>query len=651
MPRSISGFLASLIGGKPMTAKRGSRANVAIIFAFAAAALVSIFAASVETTRVSAGRASLQAAVDAAALAAKRAQMENLMLGETPSRAAGSSAGEKMFAATKPPPSVGLTNATAVVTWDADGAARVTGTGKVELVFGGAVGKAYQNVSAVGVASAGSEAYLEVALLLDTTASMFNKDNRTTTRFSLMRTAAKDFVNGMFDSMGMPDRLRIAVVPWTTTVNIRSETPGTWDPTVGTIRTPVDAGSRVLPVTTINRDGAINQTATQRATDFAPVGWRGCISGNGESQTANDDLKAGMKWDALRVAPRVSNTTRTQNKLVNTTCQTCTGCTSNPGPTSPPPPPTPCGQPVCPQGNLNPTAPKTQFALFPFLGGGGTNVACTCVNNPCQKWQCPSGQPSITGLNCSQNSNYGTRNAFFNFTGTRQCVSGGCQSNLNYGTARGCVADPNEIAWNASGGQRCSWVPATNWDKFDAIVGPNLNCPMPMLGLSGDRSQVIDTIDRLSPAPGGTHADVGLRWGLRALSPKAEWAAFFGHAAPQAFAPTAKKIMVLITDGANEQAVNFAGYWGCSESGSPGCTGSPDRATLDARMLAWCTAIRTNHHVALYTVAINVSDAAAVSLLTQCTGDASRSFSVDATQLNATLGQIARETMKLRLKE
>ena len=175
---------------------------------------------------------------------------------------------------------------------------------------------------------------------------------------------------------------------------------------------------------------------------------------------------------------------------------------------------------------------------------------------------------------------------------------------------------------------------------------------MPMLGLSANRSQLIDTIDRLSPAPGGTHADVGLRWGLRALSPRTEWANFFQHNEPEPFGSSSvTKVMVLMTDGANEQAVNFPGYWGCNESGAPGCTGSPDRATLDNRMQSWCTAIRDTYKVELYTVAINVSDTDAVNRLRTCAGSADRAFAVDASQLNATFEQIARETFSLRLKE
>jgi hypothetical protein len=224
---------------------------------------------------------------------------------------------------------------------------------------------------------------------------------------------------------------------------------------------------------------------------------------------------------------------------------------------------------------------------------------------------------------------------------------------LSKGRENGCTADYNEITWNGTGGRWCASVAKTEWRSFRPISGPNLNCPMPMLGLSGNRSQLIDTIDRLSPSPGGTHADVGLRWGLRSLSPKPEWTNFFGHTKPATFGSgEASKIMILMTDGANEQAINFPGYWGCSDSNGPGCSGSPNRATLDARMLGWCKEIRETYKVELYTVAVNVTDNTAVNLLKQCVGnDSTRAFAVDASELTATFEAIARSTVELRIKE
>jgi hypothetical protein len=607
-------------------------------------------------SRISTSKASLNAAADAAALAAKRVQMDNSLQGDTISRNLGAAAGLKVFNASAPGADKGVVNAAAVFTWDSDGSSRVTASGTLNLVFGGIVGVSTRPLTAVGVATAGADKQLEVTLLLDTTASMFQTDGRPTTRFTQMRSSAKSFVNTLFDTITVPDRLRVAVIPWTTTVNIKSETPLGWAQAAGTVRSPADFGTRVLPTTTINRSTNLNQNSSTLATQFAPVGWRGCVSGTGETQTASDAAMLNMKWDALRVQPLNRQTTTTDRISVNTMCDNWQGCSSGGGggtspPPGPPPPPPPSGT----QGNLG--LPKKQRESFAFLNFGKNTNQVACVNNQyaCVQQQCTPDSPTATGMDCWQESASGTKNAYFNHTGGADCRWGGCQDNLNKLQAWGCTADYNEVTWNAAGSNWCWFVNKApqDWTAFYPISGPNLNCPMPMLGLSGSRSQLIDTIDRLSPSPGGTHADVGLRWGLRSLSPTAQWVSFFGHTAPKPFnSNEASKIMILMTDGANEQAVNFPGYWGCSQSGSPGCSGSPDRAALDARMITWCNEIRNTYKVELYTIAVNVTDTAATNLLKQCVGnDATRAFAVDANQLSATFATIARSTFALRLKE
>jgi Flp pilus assembly protein TadG len=626
------------------------RGNVAILFALLGSAAVGLLGTTVELTRLATSRASLDSAADAAALAAKRVQMDRSMEGDSIARAAGEAVGQKIFAASAPGADEGVTGAAAAFSWDSDGSARVVATGNLQLVLGGVVGMSTRQIRGVGVATAGADRELEVSLLLDTTASMFNTDGRATTRFTLMRDSAKSFVNTLFDTITVPNRLRVAVVPWTTTVNIKSEAPLGWNNAAGTVRSPEDYGTRVLPATTIDRTSNLNQSSATLATQFAPVGWRGCISGTGETQTNTDDAMVNMKWDALRVQPLNRQTTTRDATSVETWCdnwQGCGGGGGGGGGGSPPPPPSGT------QGFYK--SPLKQRESFAFLDFGKNTQQVACVNNRyrCTVNQCNSSSPSATGLDCWQESANGTKNAFFNHTGSANCRWGGCQTDLAWQKAWGCTSDYNEVTWNAGGGNWCWFVEKTEWTSFRPIAGPNLNCPMPMLGLSGNRAQLLDTIDRLSPSPGGTHADVGLRWGLRSLSPAAHWTGFFGHTAPKAFnSNQASKIMILMTDGANEQAVNFPGYWGCSDTNAPGCAGSPDRATLDARMLAWCNEIRNTYKVELYTVAVNVSDSSAVNLLKQCVGnDNTRAFSVDASQLSATFATIARSTFALRLKE
>lgn len=194
-----------------------------------------------------------------------------------------------------------------------------------------------------------------------------------------------------------------------------------------------------------------------------------------------------------------------------------------------------------------------------------------------------------------------------------------------------------------------------NWKAAGVLPSldpdPNIGCPTPMLGLSGNREQVIDTLERMKPVYGGTHADVGLRWGLRALSPSNGWPAFFGATtSPGAWNSTTKKVAVLITDGKNEAASPYTGFWDCSYIPSIYCNGSPGTSELDTMMLGWCNAMRVNYGIEVYTIALNIADPTALANLTSCVGpNKNRAYRIDAANLNEALRNIAQETMRLSL--
>ena len=259
-----------------------------------------------------------------------------------------------------------------------------------------------------------------------------------------------------------------------------------------------------------------------------------------------------------------------------------------------------------------------------------------------------------TYKSCAQNIAQGRLNPYL--TTAEKCTSGGCYLASEAGAREPttdigpCVGDPNEPGLKDGSVKWCPWVPATNWTKQDPITGPNINCPTPILGLSGNRKQVLETIDRMTPVPGGTHGDVGLRWGLRTLSPNSGWPAFFGlDKPPVQFSGRERKVMVLITDGENSQAIDYPGYWDCKGYQNPGCKGSPDKAELDRMMKAWCTAIRTQYNVDLYAVAVNFTNKQAVQLVNDCAPEPGRFFNIDAAELKRVLNVIAGSVIKLRI--
>lgn len=427
----------------------------------------------------------------------------------------------------------------------------------------------------------------EIALVLDNTGSMFEDDGRgiTETRFKLLRSATMTFVNNIFDAAqtsNNPDAVRVSVVPWTTVVNIKGEAPAdknydTYAPAV-----PPDKGTQTQVANPISRSVSMNSS------DFQPVGWRGCITGETvESQSTFTD--AGVSGWKAALNPQDSVTVKISNGTDR------------------------YGNPTC-------------------SGAATTQTLKKCNSNFHSSTTCYSG---LSNNGCYTNSQ-------LNSTTYKKTVTM-------------CTADYNEPGNQSGAVNWCSWISKMEWKNYGGgsiptTAGPNENCPAPMLGLSGNRKQVIDTINRMSPN-GSTHQDVGLRWGLRTLSPNNSWPSFFGlksNEQPKPFKGNVEKVLVLITDGENTvPSSQNPGYWGCSS----GCTSTVSDTQLDSMTLSWCSAMRNTYGIKVYTVALNLTNATAKQLLKDCVGSANpeRAFSVDAANLQDALKSIGRELKSLKL--
>lgn len=690
------------------------KGSVAVMFAGAAIALMLLIAGSIEMHRRSQAVGSLQKAVDAAALAAKRRQGDLVpTVGLPASRAQGQADGQALYnkmvadlAHTFP------SGASANFQWLNDGSVKVIGTANIGIIFGDLLPADMALVTATGVAGHGNPLPTEVVLVLDNTTSMFRKDGRPKTRFTEMRNAAKRFTHTLFDAAQQAndnDFLRIGVVPWVTSVNVLSEAPRlpNFTGSAQVIDMP-DKGDQSHVSNALSRSGRVNVNQTQ----FAPVGWRGCISaGQNESLTPSDN--GGMNWNALIVpSPPLAETYNSEGDMQTIVYNDCSQCrwednglpcpppppapnpvpTPNPQPNPPPtplpePPPSPPQPPVPQPPTPVPQPPAGTQSFLDLLhrtmphispaailgdrkpGQVGTRRAqdaclvCTpyCVERSYQAVVCDT---SIVHLSCYQNIQYGRMNPYLGTTRSCTDSGGGCYLRGTFVPQQtlqgGCVADPNEKKVQLNQVPWCPWVsPRTTWTQLapnnspDPITGPNINCPTPMLGLSGNRVQVLETLNRMTPVPGGTHADVGLRWGLRVISKNGGWPNFFGLTKPPVDfkKPGSQKVMILITDGENQEAIDYPGYWGCIGYMNPGCTGAPNQATLDSRMLQWCTALRTTYGVDLYTIAVNFSNPAAVAKLAQCAGDSQHAYNIDAAQLQNVLNVIASRVIKLRLTQ
>lgn len=671
-----------------------------MIFALSALPLFALAGLSVDFRRVQNAKSYAQDAIDAAVLAATRSYLTNSGLPDGKRMSEAKKAANSYLTSSLASAPNGLKLTAAKISYD-KATQELSGstTAAVPATLSALFGQTTLTAKVDSTASAGDSRTFEVVLALDVTTSMFTND-----RMVKMRGAAKSFVDMMFDSTPAENMTRIGVVPWAATVNINSERPATWNSASVSSSGNIPAagkGSAPKPAFEDRRKYLSDQWGNLISNAeidalFDPVEWRGCVrSYNGERKVSSggtvlskltDSAPSKMRWPVGNV-PK-------ENRMqwVNTSPPPPPSPPPAPSPPSPPPPPGPPPPPPPPPppglgSDLSPymnqleetprwasqDLPKTDGTRLPPVPpppGTLNNVLPSRVERA--RFEYDFGQrPNVEKaratyfkghvLKCSQSSWQsgieGARNAYISKTEA-------CSNNWKKektGTLQECVADANEFAYLKSGGNICTWqsnaVPLT---EPKPTLGPNLNCPPAMLGMSGSRAQVMDKLDELFPVSGGTQADVGLMWALRMLSPNTKWNDFFGYTndfKPSAYSTgTNRKMLVLLTDGVNMAPHHYEGYYGCNEGNTRGWAGpcwkapeikSLDRDALDNLMIDACTQIRKKYDVELYTIAVEVTDSKAKKLLEQCAGDPDNFFDVSSTDLDATFETLAKRAIRL----
>jgi len=629
MKRSISLLMSRFAGSK--------RGATNIMMALAILPIMLFIGFTLDGRRVISVKAHMQSAIDAAALAGAREYLMHLQDDPATRNALAEAAVNDYFINDTALAETSLQNLSVAVSFSAEGEVAATATSRLPLVFGGLFGKSSSDITVGGAAQAGDSRKVEIILALDNTTSMFEAD-----RFDKMRAAAKGFVDTMFDETAAPGLTAIGVVPWASVVNINSEAPLEWNAAGSGVGIVPASGSRAIPNAAFeNRrkylyapEDTVPYAQWELDRDFAPTDWRGCIrSAPNERRVAasgsvinalSDSPVSGMRWHASWLEPELQSWWVPPADWEPNN----NGGGGDPDPYTPGP---------GPQGFLNPGY-KALIQNVALSLPANRRLRCTPTS-----WQ--DGYP-------------GQRNVYLNET--QPCATG-FQEPLSE-TAEACVSDPNEFEYLANGGKVCEWQQdILPWDQTRAISGPNMNCPTAMLGLSGDRQQIIDKLDHMYPVPHGTQADIGLMWGLRALSPRGAWANFFGHTGanrPIAFKdPGVRKIMILLTDGQNTAPWHYEGYYGCNEAdGRRGQAGNCwkaqgvsklNRNSLDALTLDSCEAIRDDYEIELYTIAVDVSDADAIDLLGDCANDPDRFFNITSGELDSTFDSIAARELRL----
>lgn len=279
---------------------------------------------------------------------------------------------------------------------------------------------------------------------------------------------------------------------------------------------------------------------------------------------------------------------------------------------------------------------KVRVSVVPFaqyVNVGTSNRNASWMNVPKDTStttnQCSTSAPIISQSGCSTQTATGYNDGVPYTYQYQQCT------NTTYGQpVTTCGPQTSTVTWNGCAGSRnypLDNQAAVGNDRVPGVM--NVWCGSEVLRLTKDRSTIDAAIDGLT-AGGDTFIPAGLLWGWRTLSPDAPYADATSSTAQNA----ARKVLVLMTDGANTRSPNYPDHEGY------------DAASANTLMAETCAAIKAAK-ITVYTVAFNVTDQAAKDRLTACASSASQFFDApSASELKAAFEAIGKAMAAIYLK-
>ncbi len=197
-----------------------------------------------------------------------------------------------------------------------------------------------------------------------------------------------------------------------------------------------------------------------------------------------------------------------------------------------------------------------------------------------------------------------------------------CYIPTNRSTWYGCVGSRNG-PWN----ERVAY----NGRKIPGQMDRRKRCGTEIRPLTTNMNTVKSTISALT-ATGSTYIPSGIAWGWRTLDTNEPLTEARGP-----YAANTKKVMIIMTDGANTKSKS--GNW---HNGND--VGQANRTTRDM-----CTNVKDSE-IEVYTIAYDITDAATKNLMRNCATNAGMYFDAsNAAELNAAFEEIGRNLIRVRL--
>ncbi len=589
--RRIAGTVA---GTRFMADERGA---IAIIFGFIVVSLLGISALAIDYSRGISVQSDIQAAADAAALAARA--------DATLSTSAIIDKAKKFYEANAK--QAGMAEITGVDVKPDDTSVEVTVRAKMDTPLGSLIGTSNVDITATSKAVAATED-LELALVLDNTGSMSgNMDD--------LRTGAKDLVKTLFDNAGNKSKMKMSVVPYVGSVNIGSNAKMAW----------MD----------VNADSKYHGEELE----WLYFGYElGCVYAPGGGPVDPGTGVQGSIWDGV---PKFADLARKVLGVADAQAATA-GDVPAPFNFSPD-----CW--IASPSKLNHFTLLSQIPNAQWKG---------CVESRPEPYDVTDVEPDMStpdSLFVPWFWPDEIDNTALAAEGVAWMSSNDyLPDRLDLRNAMAPKFDDPWIGWGQTNVLKYNGSNATIDEVAPDTSGPNRSCPDPILPLTKDQSTIESKIDGLMHWNGsGTNIPEGLAWGWRTLSPAEPFAE--GEAYGKA-----NKVIVLMTDGVNNvdpkpefthlseySAYGYLQQWGQNRIADKSFTGFKSYA--DSRLAQVCANAKAEN-IQIYTVAFGVTDPATLQLLEDCATAPPYAYTAStSSDLVAAFKQVASDLTRLRL--